>query len=166
MAKRSAVVNTVTLTGFGDGSSLTDNLYCAAFVGGSATQRTNFLEIYVGGQSSSSAVTIMLFGRDSTAAATAGAGTGYSDSPLDASTAALAAAVVSNNAFTTKPQRGSTHLLNLSFNAFGGIVRWVAAPGEEISMITATQPLGCCDLSAWNTGSPGIVGAHVIYETL
>lgn len=165
MAKRSAVVNTVTLTGYADAASIADNTYCAAFVGGSATQRTNFLEVYVGGQSSSSAVSIMILGRDSTAAATAGAGTGYSDSPLDASTAALAAPMLSQNAWTTKPQRGSTHLLNLTFNAFGGIVRWVAAPGEEISQITATQPLGCTDLSAF-TGSPGIVGAHVIYETL
>jgi hypothetical protein len=57
-------------------------------------------------------------------------------------------------------------LLNLSFNAFGGIVRWVAAPGEEISTVGNTQPLGEVSLSAFTGGTAGLMGAHVVYEPL
>ena len=88
---------------------------------------------------------------------------------LDAATAALAAPPSTfNKAATNKPQRSATlgGLLNLSFNAFGGIVRWVAAPGEEISMVGNTASLGEVSLSAFTGGTAGLLGAHMIYEPL
>jgi hypothetical protein len=165
MAKRSASTGTVTLTGFADTTALTNNAYCGCLSGGTTTQRTNIIEVYVGGQSTSSAVTIMMLARDSTIAVTLVAGTSYFDTPMDASTAALGTPLISGNSAATPPQRSTTgHLLNLTFNAFGGIVRWVAAPGEEISIIGQTVSLGQASLSAF-TGTPGIVGSHIIYET-
>jgi hypothetical protein len=94
-------------------------------------------------------------------------GTGQADVALDAASAALAAPVKTGNTWVTnKPQRSSTgHLLNLSFNAFGGIVRWVAAPGEEIYAVGNTTPAGEVSLSAFTGGTPGALGAHLIYET-
>ena len=168
MAKRVYGVPDITPTGTADTTNLANNTgvigYVGAFVGGSATQRFNIIEIYLGGLAGASSPTLMLLARDSTAAATLGA-TISTDAPMDASTAALAAPVLVGNVWTTLPQRSaSLHLLNLSFNAFGGIVRWVAAPGEEIVTIGASANTGSTDLSALNIGTQGLLGSHVVYE--
>ena len=167
MAKRSLSVATLTPTATADTTNLVDNTYHGFIQGGSATQRVNILEVMETGQAGASTPTIMLLSRDTTVgtgAATSGAG--VTDAPLDAATAALAAPPLVGNQFATaKPQRSATaHLLNLAFNAFGGIVRWVAAPGEEISIIGNTQPLGEVSLSAFTGGTAGLMGSHIIYE--
>lgn len=166
MAKRSVSIPSVTPTAFGDTAGLTDTNYPFVVLGGSATQRTNILEVYMGGQATASAAAYMVLGRDSTVAGTLVAG-GTRDASLDAATAALAAPVLTGNSATVDPQRSSTlHLLNLAFNAFGGVVRWVAAPGEEITIVGNTQPLGEVSLSGFTgTGAGAVMGAHLIYET-
>jgi hypothetical protein len=167
MAKRSLGLTTITPTATADTTNLVDATYFGVIQGGSSSQRINILEVFMGGQAGSSAPSIMLLSRDTTVAATVSLGTGQTDAPLDAATAALAAAPVVGNTATTKPQRSATaHLLNLSFNAFGGIVRWVAAPGEEISIVGNTQPLGEVSLSAFTGGTTGLMGGHIIYEPL
>lgn len=168
MAKRIVSVTTQTPTATADTTNLVDATYPFLWQGGSGTQRTNILEVYLGGQAGSSSSTFMILSRDSTVATGGNSnGTGQTDASLDAATAALAAPVLTGNTnATTKPQRSSSlHLLNLSFNAFGGIVRWVAAPGEEISLIGNTASLGEISLSAFTGGTPGALGAHAIYET-
>lgn len=168
MAKRIVSVTTQTPTATADTTNLVDATYPFLLQGGSGTQRTNILELYLGGQAGSSTPTFMLLSRDSTVATgTNTNGTGQTDAALDAATAALAApAITGNSNATTKPQRSSTlHLLNLSFNAFGGIVRWVAAPGEEITVVGNTASLGEVSFSAFTGGTPGALGAHMIYET-
>jgi|SRR5579872_1575825 len=168
MAKRIVSVTTQTPTATADTTNLVDATYPFLLQGGSSTQRTNILEIYLGGQAGSSSPTFMILSRDSTVATgTNSNGTGQTDAALDGATAALGApALTGNSNATTKPQRSSSlHLLNLSFNAFGGIVRWVAAPGEEISVIGNTASLGEVSLSAFTGGTPGALGAHMIYET-
>jgi hypothetical protein len=167
MAKRALGLTTFTPTATADTTNLVDATYFGIIQGGSSTQRINILEVFMGGQAGSSTPTFMLLSRDSTVAATVSLGTGQTDAALDAATAALAAAPVVGNTATTKPQRSSTlHLLNLSFNAFGGIVRWVAAPGEEICTVGNTASLGEVSLSAFTGGTPGLMGGHVIYEPL
>lgn len=166
MAKRSLSTTAVTLAAFADAAALTDNNYCGVILGGSGTQRTNVIEVFIGGQATSSAVEIMLLARDSTVAGTLVAGSTF-DAALDPATAALAAPAVVGNSATTDPQRSTTlHLLNLTFNAFGGVIRWVAAPGEEISIVGNTASLGEVSLSAFTGSGTGPVGSHVIYETL
>lgn len=169
MAKRIVSVTTITPTATADTTNLVDATYPFALQGGSATQRSNVLEIMMGGQATSSTPTYMVLGRDSQVGSGGNSnGAGQTDAALDAATAALAApALTGNTNVTNKPQRSSTlHLLNLSFNAFGGIVRWVAAPGEEISIVGASASLGEVSLSAFTGGTPGAMGAHMIYETL
>lgn len=167
MAKRSVSITTITPTATADATNLVDATYPALLQGGSSTQRNNILEIYLGGQAGSSSPTFMLLSRDSTVAVTNSMGTGQTDAAMDAATAALAAAPLTGNTNTTKPQRSATlHLLNLAFNAFGGLVRWVAAPGEEISTVGNTASLGEVSLSAFTGGTPGAMGAHMIYEPL
>lgn len=174
MAKRIVSVTTQTPTATADTTNLVDATYPAVLQGGSAAQRTNILEIYLGGQAGASSPTFMVLGRDSQVGSGSNTyGTGQVDDALDAATAALAAPVKTGNSWATnKPQRwaGASgiggKLLNLSFNAFGGIVRWVAAPGEEISIVGATANLGEVSLSAFTGGTAGLLGAHMIYETL
>ena len=167
MAKRIVSITTITPTAFGDTANMTSAAYPFIVQGGSTTQRINILEIYEGGQAGSSTPTFMILGRDSTVAVTNTYGTGQQDAALDASTAALAAPPLTGNTNSTAPQRSSTgHLLNLSFNCFGGVVRWVAPPGEEISIIGNTASLGEVSFSAFTGGTPGAMGAHLIYEPL
>lgn len=165
MAKRSVSAQSITCTATADAANLANLGYPFIMQGGSGTQQTNVSELYMGGESTSSTPTTMLFGRDSTVAATASGTSTTSDAPLHPATAALAAPVLTGNAFTTLPQRSATlgHLLSLSFNSFGGIVRWVAYPGEEITMLGNTASLGELSLSS-KTGA-GILSAHAIYET-
>lgn len=165
MAKRVVSITTVTLTAFGDSSNFTDATYPWLIQGGTTTQRIDLLEIYLGGQSTSSATAFMILSRDSTVAVTNSYGTGQMDVAMDASTAALAAPPLTGNTNTTKPQRSSSaHLLNLSFNAFGGVVRWVAPPQPYgPNVLGNVQPLGEISLSCF-TGGAGIVGSSAVYE--
>lgn len=164
MAKRIISVTTVTLTAFADAANLTDATYPFLIQGGSSTQRSDILEAQFGGQSTSSATAFIVLGRDSTVAVTNSYGSGQMDAAMDASTAALAAAPLSGNTNTTKPQRSATlHLMDWAMNAFGGVVRWVAAPGMAPNTLGNTASLGEVSCSCF-TGGSGIVGAHAIYE--
>lgn len=167
MAKRIGSNESTTLTAVADATNIADSTYPFAILGGSTTQVTNIIEFYMGGMSAASATTFTLLAFDSqiaTGSLTKDAS--LTDGPMHAATAALAAPpTVFNKAATNKPQRSaSLHLMNLSFNAFGGVVRWVAAPGEEVTIVGNAASLGQVSLSAF-TGGSGIVGSHVIFET-
>lgn len=169
MAKRIVSHASITPTATADTTNLVDSTYPFAILGGSSTQRTKIFEVELGGQAGASTPTFMLLSRDTqVATGSLTADTTMNDAPLDAATAALAAPPSTfNKAATNKPQRSVTaHLLNLSFNAFGGLVRWYAGPEEEISIIGNTQPLGEISLSAFTGGTAGLLGAHMVYETL
>lgn len=165
MAMRSFKKATWTPIAVADTVNFTDGGYMG-LMGGSATQAIKLREVYMGGQAATSAPCIMIVSRDSTVQATPTAlTTGESDAALDPATAALAAPPVAFTASTTKPQRSATlGLLNLSFNAFGGIVRWVPAPGEEIGLLGNTASFGEVSLSAYTGGTVGLMGSHLIYE--
>ena len=161
MAKYSANVPSFTTEAVGDASAYADAKYIA--LQGVAAVRTQITEVYVGGQAAASAPQYLLFARDSTIGATALSG--VRTALLDATASAPAGLALSFSTSTTKPQRSATlSLLNLTFNAFGGIVRWVAPPGGELSMYGATASLGEVSLSGFTGTTPGLVGAHIIYE--
>lgn len=165
MAQRSFKISTWTPVAVADTVNYTDLGY-QALMGGSSTQLLRLIEVYMGGQAGASSPTIMLVSRDSTVQVTPTAlAAGSSDAAFHPSTAALAAPAVAFNASTTKPQRSATlGLLNLSFNAFGGLVRWVTAPEEWIGVLGNTASLGEVSLSAFTGGTPGLMGSHIVYE--
>lgn len=166
MAKRSFSIATWTPVAVADNTVFTDSGYMG-LMGGSATQKLSIQEVYMGGQAGANAPCIMMLGRDSTVNITPTAlAAGQYDAALDPFTAALAAPPVAFVASTTKPKRSTTlgGLLNLSYNAFGGIVRWIAAPGEDIGVYGNTASLGEISLSAFTGGTPGLTGSHIIYE--
>ena len=169
MAKRIANNVTMTPTATADATNLVDSQYPMAILGGAAGQITNIIEVYLGGQAGASTPTFILLSRDSqfaTGSLTKDAT--LSDAAMIQSTTALASVpTVFSKAATNKPQRDAAqHLLNLSFNAFGGIVRWVAAPGEEISIVgNATASASEASLSAFTGGTAGLMGSHMVFET-
>jgi hypothetical protein len=161
MARWSFQYRTWTPTAVADTANFTAPFM--AMQGGSGTQRMNLWEVFMGGQAGASSPSIMVVARDSTVGATlTNNGTFVA---LDPATAALAAAPAPFSTSTTLPQRSSTlYLLNLSFNAFGGIVRWVYAPGEEVGMLGNTASNGELSLTAFTGGTPGLMGSHMIFE--
>ncbi len=167
MAKRSFAVRTLLPTAFADGGTLTNDFHHGVFQGGSATQRNEFSEIMLGGQAGASAPTFMVFGVNDTAATVIVVGIGEV-APLDTASADLALPLDAGTSSTILATRSATagHLLQLSFNAFGGIVRWLAAPGEEIKMVGLSVDIGSMSLSAFTGGTPGALSSHVIFETL
>lgn len=136
-----------------------------ALQGGSSTQQLQVNEVYMGGLASASSPAQMIFARDSTIGVTL---SGTTNAALDPATAALAAPMVSFNTATTKPQRSTTlQILQLSFNAFGGVVRWAAIdPSETIRMLGNTASFGELSLSSGSAGTPGLMSDHFIYEPL
>jgi hypothetical protein len=162
MARWSASVNNWTPAAVADTTVFTNAGYFA-LQGGTSTQRINILEVYMGGLAAASAPAQMILARDSTIGVTAL--TGGNLAALDPATAALGTNPVQFNSSTTKPARSATlQLLNLGFNAFGGIVRWVAAPGEEIGMLGTAVNAGEISLSSASTGTPGLMTCHFILE--
>lgn len=161
MARWSANETNWTPIAVADTTNFTDTGYMA-YQGGSTTQFSNILEVFMGGIATSSAPSAMVVARDSTIGVTLSVGR---LAALHPSTAALAAPPIAFNTATTKPQRSSTlSILQIGFNAFGGNVRWVAAPGEEIGVLGNTASLGEVSLSSLNTGTPGVMNSHFIVE--
>lgn len=157
----------ITPTGTADTAALLDNTYIGIVQGGSSTQRINTIEVSLVGNAggTTASPTPMVLARDTTVGATVSNGTGANTAFLDASSVALAAPPVVGNSATTDPQRSATQkLLYPSLNALGGAYRWLAAPGEEISTIGNTQPLGELSLSCFTGGTPGLIVGHWIFE--
>lgn len=161
----SASWKSITPTATADATNIVDSTYPLILLGGSSTMRLAVSEVYIGGEASaSSSPTIMVLARDSTVAATVTAGTTRNAATDGSSTAPGTLATVGHIA-TTKPQRSATlHLLDLSYNAYGGIVRWVARPGEELFAVGNSASLGEMSLSAFTGGTPGACSGHVLYE--
>lgn len=166
MAKWSATKSNWTPTAVGDTTNMTAGGFLA-LKGGSTTQRHTFIELYMGGLAAASAPAQMILARDSTvfSGATANAA---KLAALDPATADLAAMMLAQDVgSTTLPQRDTArYLLTPAFNAFGGAVRWVAAPGEEIGLLGNTASFGELSLSHGAAGTPGLMSSHFIFEPL
>lgn len=167
MAKRIFQNVNFTPTATADNAALANATYMAV-KGGSSTQLININEIYVAGMAAASAPTALSFARTMTLATTPTAlATPASDGPAHPSTAALAAPPVTFTAAATGGSRANTttdpHLM-VGLNAFGGIVRYNASPGQEFSILGNTSPLGEAYLSSENLGTAGLINAHIMYE--
>lgn len=168
MSKRVFQAQTYTPTAQNDTTALTSSTY-QAINAGSSTQSLSVMEIYMGGAASASAINYMNFSRSSTIGIIPTAlAAPNSDGPLYGFAAAVTTVPVAFVAAGTGPQRAATTTLarlNLTFNSFGGIVRWVAAPGEEWGIVGQAVNVSESILSAGPTaGSVGVMGSHIIYE--
>ena len=164
MSKWSFQVGTMMPTGSGDGGSLQGSWMA---LGGSVpTQYIKMPEIFLTGQNPFGAVNILVFARDMTPGGTpVPLVSPSSNGPLDPSTAPL---TNPPNAYTASigglPHRASTAKLNLSFNGWGGLLCWQAAPGEEWGIFGTAPTVGESSLSGYIGSDSGQMGCHIIYE--
>jgi hypothetical protein len=167
MAKWSANAVNWTPALVGDASNFTNAGYMA-LQGGSSSQLIYVSEVYVGGLATVQSPMALTVAIDHVVGASSVSFSGGYNAALDRATAALAAPPVALNTSTTKPQRSSTlQLLQLTFNAFGGVVRWTALePRHSLGVLGNAADGGEISLSSQNTGTAGAVSSHFIYETL
>lgn len=139
-------------------SALANNSYQAVRTASTSTIRIG--EVFIGGEATSSTVNRMAVRRLSTNATTPGDIVPAALNPLSAASASQGYPTAA-----TGPTVASTnHLLNLAMNAFGGVIRWVAAPGEELWATAATAPNGQVVLDS--ISGTGLVSSHAIFEEL
>jgi hypothetical protein len=139
-------------------SSLADNSYQAIRTTSASSLR--IVELFIGGEATASTVNRMALRRLSTNGATP-------TNQVPAAVNPLSAASVSQGyvAGTTGPTIASTqHLANLALNTFGGVIRWVAAPGEEIWGTASTAPNG--ELCLDSISGVGVVSTDIKYEEI
>lgn len=170
MAKWTFTAPSFTPAATADNQDLGDNTHMS-LQGANSAQRMDIMELYLGGQAPSvSSPCIMLFARDfQVATGTLSMGGGARNGAIDPGTSALAAPQIPFTAATTNKPRRTTTLatLNLSFNAYGGLVRWFAPDqGSVIKMLGNVASFGEMSLSAYSGSTVGPMGAHIIYETI
>ena len=165
MARYSLTFTSQATVGVADTSALTTLKY-SALGGNSTTMQLKVNEVQCGGEATAaSAVQIYVFARDTTVAATSLTSVGLTNALMDATSTAPGTVALFNNSASTFPQRSATaHLLQHSFNAYGGLVRWQARQGEEITIVGNTQPLGECSYSGFTGTVASTVSGHILYE--
>jgi len=171
MSKRIFQVSSFTPTQQADGV-----LSAGSFAGlkaGSATDILKIGKMLLQGQASSSAVTATMLARSSTLAVTPTAlALPNSDAPVNIAAITVTTAPIPFVAAGTAPNRSpavTVARLNLSFNAFGGIIQWQTNPGSEeewVSVGVATTSNSETVLSSANVGAAGLIGADWFYEVL
>ena len=171
MSKRIFQVSTFTPTAQADGVLSAGTF--AALKAGSATDILKIGKVLLMGQASSSAVTATCLARSSTLAITPTAlALPNSDAPVNIAATAVSTAPVAMVAASIPPNRSpavSIARLNLTFNAFGGIIQWQTNPGSEeewVSVGVATTSNSETVLSSVNVGTAGAIGANIFYEVL
>jgi hypothetical protein len=169
MSKRSFTAGIATTgNGTADNAVLT-TLQFMHLDPGSASQMIFVEEIEISGLAGTTAPQNMQLRRDGTLAT--GAATALaspnSDGPLNNFAAALTTVPIASMSYATTmptPSNSATLArLNLAFNAFGGIIRWLCAAGEQWWMVG--NAVNIASTLSNNTGSTSSsVGAHIIYE--
>lgn len=169
MPKWSFKAASLPLIGVGDVTALVNSTYMALYAQ-SATARYDVSEIYMGGQNTSSAPLYMILARDalvggSTAVSTGAGAHGVNQALLDQQGTATVSCAVFTSSTTAPTRTTGGGLLSLTFNGFGGIVRWVAPPGSEIKQMGQGVSTGELSLSGFTgTAADGKMGAHIVYE--
>jgi hypothetical protein len=174
MPKYSTNWTSLTMSANADTVAMTTQTYCAIGNNASIAPASAMLkvsEVYIGGESASTSTpAAIVVARHSTIAVTpTNNGTGVRQALTDATASAPVSTNVLNSFATagTQPQRSATaHLLHLSFNAYGGIVRWVASPDQSITLATVTQPLAELSISSLTAATAPVTSGHFLYEVV
>jgi hypothetical protein len=165
MARYSAAWSNVTAAALADTTNTTDATYPGSLRGAGAAVLARINEVYIGGmETAASNATDMILARTSTIST--GALTVGTNALVDVqSTAPGTICNWGNTIATTKAQRAATlYLLGLALNCYGGISRWQARVGEEITLFGNASNAGEVLLSA-KTGT-GKSSGHVLYEVV
>ena len=164
MARYSSSWSGVTAAAVADTVSFTAGQAPGFLRSGAAGVQVRINEVYIGGEDAASNPTTMILARTSTISV--GALTVGNSALLDANaTAPGTLPSWGSTAATTFSQRSSTlYLLQPTLNTYGGIARWQARYGEEITVQGATATAGeVCLSSKVGTGK---TSGHIIYEVV
>jgi hypothetical protein len=171
MSKRIFQVSSFTPTQQADGVLSAGTF--AALKAGSTTDILKIGKVQLQGQASSFSVTATCLARSSTLAITPTAlALPNSDGTANVAAVAVTTLPVAMVAAATPPNRSSAVTvarLNLTFNAYGGLITWQTNPGSEeewVSVGTATTSNSETVLSSANIGTAGLIGADIFYEVL
>ena len=168
MARYSASFQNQTSVATADTTSLV-NLKFMGLQGGTSTMQMKVNEVQSGGEASSSAIVSYAFGRSSTVGGSSQTLSGAYLALLDATgTAPATAPLAYNTTSGTAPQRSATlgHLIQHSYNAFGGLVRWQARQGEEITVLGNTASLGEVTYSGEGNCAATSLSGHILFEVV
>lgn len=124
-----------------------------------ATSMHRVVEWFLGGEATSSTVNRMVVGRSTTVGTTSTAITANKNNNRSAASTASCW-----TAYSTQPAFATVNQATLAFNAFGGVVRWVAAPGEEMYVVGGTA--ADTELSLRSAAGVGVMSADMHYEDL
>ena len=124
------------------------------------TSTLRIVELFIGGEATASTVNRMALRRLSTNGATP-----TNQVPAAANPLSLASTSDGYVAATTGPTIATTqHLANLALNTFGGVIRWVAAPNEEIWATAGTAPNG--EMVFDSISGTGVVSTDIKFEEI
>lgn len=133
-----------------------------------ASAGVKLVEVYIGGEAGSSTVNRLVVNRPTVAGTyTVAAETARALNAFSAAATGWTAYGQASGRATcavTKPTHDTFDLLDLAFNAYGGVVRWVAPPGSEILALN-TSVTGELVMLSSRSGT-GQVSGHVILEQL
>ena len=138
--------------------------------GANTTQIVDVLEILISGSASNSAIGGFVFAPSHIAATTPTAlASPNTDGPMNVSATALSAVVATFVTATTRPTSPSTAtipMVNLGMNTFGGILRWNAAPTQQVTMVGNALDLGSWAMFNFTSagGQTTTANAHIMYE--
>lgn len=125
-----------------------------------ANEIARVTEIAIGGEATSSTVNRMVVRRSTTNGTTPTAQT-----PAKFSYTSQATIIAANTTFTGEPTTAALPgLWTFALNVFGGVVRWVAAPGQELYIEGATA--GASEISLESSSGTGVVSCQIIFEEL
>lgn len=164
MARYTATWSAITAAAVADTVAFTAGQAPGFLRCGGAAQQHKINEVYIGGEDTASTPTQMILARTSTISV--GALSVGNLALADAlSTAPGTAPSWGSTAATTFPQRSATlYLLQPSLNTYGGIARWQARYGEEITAYGNTASLGEVCLSS--KAGTGKSSGHIIFEAV
>jgi hypothetical protein len=171
MAKRIFNTYAQSWTASAAGSAIAAAATYMALIGGSTTQIVDIDEVLISGTAAASTIgafelvpasTLETGARSNSAIATDG-------SMIVNASALSSPAIAFNTAATTQPTPSSSSTVprvNLTLNTFGGIIRWNAAPTQQVTMIGNALNLGEFVLynSSTGNGVTTTANAHIIYE--
>lgn len=160
MARFSSALAGWTPVNHADSASALANASYQA-VRNTAASTIQLMEAFIGGEATTSTVNRMALRRISTNASTP---TDVAPGKLNPLTAAAAVHQGYSAASTGPTIAATAHLLNLPFNAFGGVIRWAADPYGPIWATTATAPNS--ELVLDSISGVGVVSTHMHCEEL
>jgi len=115
-------------------------------------------EIFVGGEATAAVVNRYVLRRVSTLGITPTA-----QVPAELSSSSPAAQVTAATTFATEPVTvAAPAVWTAAMNAFGGVIRWVAAPGQEI--LNTSAVLADLQVSFENAAGISIISCQIVFE--